>query len=364
MDRKRENALDLLRIIAAFLVVQGHVYVNYKAFSATSIYASEIAPNAIIVFILNFLRCQNWAVPAFFMVSGAFVLSSSKTADFDSFYRKTWKKLGIPTLVFSILYFIVNPFYYLAIDAMPDFWSAFSFELANTLKGTPADHMWYMFVLIGMYLCAPFIVLAKEKMGSRMFAWVSVAVFVWGMISALIQRPGYYWSINAVADMLGMFMLGNVIHEKIGQKKNTMLAALFIFCGIILCVLLVFANGAGKTGIGRVFGGLVPYNPLVSVSGLMFFSGVRLLDIKRSYFDLAELTYYIYLVHLFVLMPVNMLLVRRFVNIKGMVFGMPGSLAGLFISSLAGFLGSTLISWIIVKIQKTINIKKGGNDGR
>ena len=91
MDRKRENALDLLRIIAAFLVVQGHVYVNYKAFSATSIYASEIAPNAIIVFILNFLRCQNWAVPAFFMVSGAFVLSSSKTGDFSSFYSKTWK---------------------------------------------------------------------------------------------------------------------------------------------------------------------------------------------------------------------------------------------------------------------------------
>ncbi|MCR4850226.1 MAG: acyltransferase [Lachnospiraceae bacterium] len=360
----RENGLDLLRIIAAFLVVQVHIFVNYKAFSAGSIYASEITPDPVAVFILTFMRCQNWAVPAFFMVSGAFILSTGRTGDFGSFYRKTWKKLGIPTLVFSILYFVVNPFYYMAIDAMPDFWTAFTFELTNTLKGTPADHMWYMFVLIGMYLCAPFIVLAKEKMGSRMFTAVSFTVLVWGLISALTQRPEYYWSVSAVADMLGMFMVGNVIHEKIGQKKNAKLALLFISLGIVLCVLLVFANGAGKTPIGMIFGGLVPYNPLVSVSGIMFFTGVRLLDIKRNFYGPAELTYYIYLVHLFALMPVNILMVRKFVNIRGMVFGTPGSIAGIIVSSAVGFVLSGIVSFIIVRMEKMIKEKRGeGNVG-
>ena len=85
--KKRENALDLLRILAAYLVVTVHVCTFERKF-VTGI--GELNFNYhYFVFIRNI--AQN-AVIIFIMLSGAFVLKASSTKDFGTFYKRTWKK--------------------------------------------------------------------------------------------------------------------------------------------------------------------------------------------------------------------------------------------------------------------------------
>ncbi len=349
----RDNGIDLLRIIAAFLVVAGHVMsTSFSQYYEKLGAGRSITPD-ITTWILSFFRCVHWAVVAFFMMSGAFVLSSSKTGDFSSFYSKTWKKLGIPTLIFSIIYIIVVPLNNV-ITGQTDAATAIFYELFLTLQGMPARHMWYMFVLIGMYLFAPFLVLGREKMGNRAFAKFAVAAYIIGCLGCYVQRPAYYWSISTIANELGIFMMGFVIHDRIGNRKNNRLSACFFLLGLVLHVLLtvfyVHSNLIGDiSGIGSVFAELEPFNPLVNVSGGLFFAGIRLLDIKKAFSGFAELSYYIYLVHPLVIMP--LLLLTGIWGLPSAVFGRPASLAVALVLTLVTFILSWLVSHLIVTFK-------------
>ena len=300
--KNRDNALDLLRVIAAFFVVLIHSHESYMLLYKGSVYANEI-PGGAAMFIISFLRAVNWAVPIFFFSSGAFVLSNPGTGDFASFYRKTWKRLGIPTLVFTIIYLIGNPIYYVTTGSMPDIGTAFNYEVQNTLKGMPAQHMWYMFVLIGMYLLAPFLYLAKEKIGSKAFGKAATIVYIWGVLSGFVQYSDYYWTPGTIANLLGLFMMGSVIRDKIAEKKDKKPVFVFASAGVVLWIILTFFYMTKLPGSLRIFGRLTPYNPLIGIIGGLFFASAGFADIKKNFTGIANLTYYIYLLQPLVLMP-------------------------------------------------------------
>ena len=345
----RDNAIDLIRILAAFLVVLIHAHESYILLYQGSAYASIIPGNTTML-IISFMRAVNWAVPIFFFSSGAFVLTNPKTGDFGSFYRKTWKRLGIPTLVFAVIYLIANPIYYVTTGSIPDTGTAVGYELLNMVKGMPAQHMWYMFVLIGMYLCAPFLYLAKEKMGSKAFGKIAVIVYIWGVFGGFVSYSDFYWTPGTIANLLGLFMLGGVIHEKIGDKKNKKLALLFAAAGIILWMILTLFYMVKLPGMLKIFGRLTPYNPLIGIIGGMFFTSARLLDIKKGFGRIADLTYYIYLLHPLVLMPFGYF-GKSMAESLYSVIGEASIPVGILIMATITFIFSALISWVINKIQ-------------
>ena len=358
----RENGLDLLRLIAAFGVVLAHVLTPYMK------YYSGLAEKGAygfdsVSFVTVLLRMQNWAVTVFFMISGAFVLRSAKTADFKSFYQRTWKKLGIPTIIFSVIFIIVTPVYRVLSGSMPDIVTSFLYELLGALKGMPAEHMWYMFVLIGMYLMAPFLAMGREKIGSKAFARMSVIVYIWGTIGCLLEKPSFYWTLGTIINMLGIFMMGCTIHEKIGEKKSRSQGILFIFIGILFAFLIALVYIFGKLMsvlpgfIADIFGDLTPYNPFVSLGGGFLFAGFRLLDIRKDFFALAEITFYVYLVHPLVMMAVT-LIEKGTLGIPYSVFGKPVSLAVIVINTIIVYVLSFVIGKLIV-MSKAKKAKAG-----
>ncbi len=345
----RDNAMDLLRIIAAFLVVMIHSHESYMLLYRSSSHGAEM-PGLLINCIVSFMRAVNWAVPIFFFSSGAFVLSNPKTGDFASFYHKTWKRLGIPTLVFTVIYLIANPIYSVLTGSVPDPVKAVGYELLSTIKGTPAQHMWYMFVLIGMYLCAPFLYLAKEKIGSKAFTKIAVIVYIWGVISGFVSYTDFYWTPGTIASLLGMFMLGNVIRDKAADKKNKKLAIVCAVAGIVLWIMLTFLYMVKPHGILRMFGTLTPYNPLVGIIGGLFFASAVNSDIRREFAGFATLTYYIYLVHPLVLMPFGFM-GKVIVEPLYSVTGEAAIPLEILILAIVVFILSALISRIINRIQ-------------
>ena len=298
--KKRENGLDLLRIISAFFVVALHVCTNeLKMVKAANVLNAEF-------FFFTIIRhFTSIAVVCFFCLSGAFILKAGSTADYMSFYKKTWKKIVIPTIVFSIFFFFFESFIYYRVGVYShlgdiSYGTALMVQLTMLLTGIPAEHMWYMFTLIGLYLLAPFVVIVKERIGERAFGKAAVALCVWGTIDALIQAPKVYWSLGFCADLLGMFMLGYVVHEwALKRKDNRKLGLRMLGAGFFVyiteyCIYLLIR---GNESLTRYITPETVCNVFAIAAALCFVAALTILNVKRNFGYPSLLTFWVYLVH-------------------------------------------------------------------
>lgn len=297
--KKRENALDLLRILAAYLVVTVHVCTFERKF-VTGI--GELNFNYhYFVFIRNI--AQN-AVIIFIMLSGAFVLKASSTKDFGTFYKRTWKKLVIPTIIFSVFYWLFEAFVYWKIGvygieglAYPQ---ALIFQGIAFLRGEPSEHMWYMFTLIGIYLMAPFVALGKEKLGESTFKKIACIVCLWGIIDALVKPPSIYWGIGYCAQLLGVFMMGYVAHEWALERKgkNGLGYGLIVLAtGITILEYCLFLALRTSQALQIYITPMTPYNLILVIASMVYVAGFTIIDIEKDFGYLSLLTFWVYILH-------------------------------------------------------------------
>ena len=303
--KKRENGLDLARLISAFLVVIVHVCSSQR---------KMVMNTGIVDFDYHFFVAMRHfaqaAVPVFIMLSGAFVLKGRSTCDYKAFYKKSFGKLVIPTVIFSVLYLFLEWYVYYRIGvygAYPDgnvALQSFIFQLGMTLQGAPAEHMWYMYSLIGLYILAPFVAHTKDVMGERDFTIASIVMCIWGVIDALAQPPFLNWGIGYVARLLGIFMMGYVVHEWALKKKGNGLAIGLILAGLIVnCVeYLIHLAVMNNTKLDDILACTRPYNAFVVVSSMLYVAGFTILDIRTELSYPSALTYWVYLVHPAVMM--------------------------------------------------------------
>ena len=80
---KRENALDIIRVISALLVVAVHVYTTPFHTAMAEHKATGIMTGAYIFYKI-FRAIGELAIPIFLMLSGAFVFASDKTAEYKT----------------------------------------------------------------------------------------------------------------------------------------------------------------------------------------------------------------------------------------------------------------------------------------
>ena len=94
---KRDNNLDLLRIVAAIMVIVQHVLAIYIHRVDNNLDGYYETANI-------YFSMSVYAVPIFVMLSGAFLLSDSQNSNCVYFYRKMRNKIIKPTILWSILY--------------------------------------------------------------------------------------------------------------------------------------------------------------------------------------------------------------------------------------------------------------------
>ena len=96
---KRVEYVDLLRVIAILSVIAIHTNTLIRDHYFTS--------KKIYYIILTCLDSVTRAgVPLFFMITGFFVLSSDKSEKYIDFIKKMIKKMVIPFVLFSFIYYI------------------------------------------------------------------------------------------------------------------------------------------------------------------------------------------------------------------------------------------------------------------
>lgn len=130
---RRNIGLDLVRIVACWLVVCYHAPHGGGP-------AWFLGINSLLV-----IPC----IGLFFMVSGSLLLPVNLPA--NQFLKKRFSKIIAPTLIWNVIYLILN--YFFPDDPDVNIWEAI-LSLPFSGQG-PGKILWFMYTLSGLYLIAP-----------------------------------------------------------------------------------------------------------------------------------------------------------------------------------------------------------------
>jgi len=284
----RETSYDgihLLRVAACFMVVMVHVSCSlFVSFSPD--WLPSIVYNA-------------WAhscVPVFFMISGFLLLD--KKEDAASFYARRFARILPPFVFFSCLY-------------LYDKNAPLSQYAGRILGGSVEFHLWYVYLLIGVYAAMPF--LGKIFVNSDR-SEKTIYLGIWFGLSVLYATLKN--SLNLpynIVDLYGLSMfVGYAGYVFLGGFLK---AASFPRPGLLLCLslagsaLAVAATYASSHALGRPDAMFMDFFSIpVFLSSVLLFCAlkdVRVARCRQCLHALSGATYGIYLVHILVLKYVH-----------------------------------------------------------
>jgi surface polysaccharide O-acyltransferase-like enzyme len=153
------------------------------------------------------------AVPLFFMLSGALLLSSSKTADLGYLFRRRLPKVLIPLLAWSAVV--------IAATGVLQGSGAALGSLTNLLSTPVVVPYWFLYALIPMYLIAPLLRKMAEGLSNAHWnylvgLWLVLTIGLATVKDFLPQGSVWvsvftrHWTLNLdmIGGYLGYFLLG------------------------------------------------------------------------------------------------------------------------------------------------------------
>ena len=293
--KKRESNYDLLRIVCTIAVIAIHVCASY----ITS-YGFQNKNYVFITYLIDALG--RFAVPCFLMLSGAFLLADEENRNYKYFYKKSFKNIGIPLLIFTFLYFFYSVFKYaIKIFLYQAPLVGLIEPVKNLIKGWPFYHMWYLYMLVGVYLLVPIFIRLKDDIGDKKFAIFSYVFLFFASLSVFTSTHKMYWDIGNAFCYSSYLLVGYCIKRKISSisfKHPNGVGLFKIVLGGLLLMLTAFLKMLQKyKGIFLGYKVFSPFCPIVVIGSLLIFSGFSSLRMKRDFSKVSSYTFLIYLVH-------------------------------------------------------------------
>ena len=257
--------VDALRGIATLAVVILHVSAGY--------WGTEAVPSAPWLTATFYDGMTRWCVPVFVMISGTLLLSTKKETKIGFRIRK----ILIPLFIWSAVYAVVDCF------RGSDWISSFESFL------TGHYHLWYLYMLIGLYLILPLLKKITENEKYEIYFLVLSLVFnfilpqTMGLLGFL--APGAWnllevvtgkMSLQFVLGYSGYFVLGHWMHHRFFSKKHNLCIYLAGSLGFILTVVLTFAASVSTSYPEKLFFSYFSCNVLLaSMAVFLAFRKIR-----------------------------------------------------------------------------------------
>lgn len=320
MNKKREGNYDLLRILCALGVITIHVSSSYtNAVTDLGWFGQLYLDHIVVSCLYNVL--MRFSVPCFVMLSGAFVLADERNTNYKYFYEKSFRSLGIPTLVFSCAYFLYGEAVAAAhVIIGGDSVRRLLYPFRSVLFGAPFYHMWYLYMLIGLYIITPLIIRFRQSVKESTFSKIVWIFFVLACISGWTSTQTVNWDVGKQACYLGFFLAGYELRKWGMKNKSQLKGYCLITAGVVAELLVVFLRY--QQALAQIADNdlkyklVAPFNPLIVAASVLIFSGFSLLKINTNFGKTASCTFLIYLFHAGV-WEIGMFIVKRLVGYDG-----------------------------------------------
>ncbi|MBR5877502.1 MAG: acyltransferase, partial [Alistipes sp.] len=229
MNNQNSNRIvwvDLLRLIAMIMVITAHCTDMYNARPQADPMAGFWG-----AFISSLMRPS---VPLFAMMTGLLLLPVRESA--KDFYRKRIPRVLIPMVLWSVIYYLIPWFTGVigmdksSISIMFPYVYEPSQELSESLSNIAlipftfnfyTTHMWYLYMLIGLYLFMPFFSAWVEKRDKTL---TKIYLVLWGLSLFLPFMSVYiskfvmgtcdwnaYSTLHYFAGFTGYLLLGHLM---------------------------------------------------------------------------------------------------------------------------------------------------------
>lgn len=139
---KKIHYLSYLRAVSCIAII-----ILHTVDGAVILYQNGIT-NGERVSSLSVVYCMMWAVPCFVMVTGALLLDNNRTITIKDVFRKYILRIVIALVAFSLIFALFD-------TLMNKDGTGIAFlgkGFLNVLTGNGWAHMWYLYLLIGIYL--------------------------------------------------------------------------------------------------------------------------------------------------------------------------------------------------------------------
>ncbi|MBR2548092.1 MAG: acyltransferase family protein [Eubacterium sp.] len=282
-----------IRIVSCFAIVLLHslfasnVYFE-ETMTAGDLLWSRIAENLLM-----------WAVPCFLMITGALLLDPDKDIPAGRIYGKYLKRIVLALLVFTLVFQILG---YL-MEGEPTIIRGW---LEDLFFGRSWAHMWYLYLMTGIYLMMPFYRLIVKAADPKMLDVLIILLFVFISVTSVFRafgmEPAFYLPTTVIYPLY-VFAGYRIYHKPLPVWSA---AALTVVCSAVIIVLtcmryetkaLTDIDAAGYADLDYLFD---YYSPLVVLQSAGLFSLMCRITAKAGTFvrTADACTFGIYLIHM------------------------------------------------------------------
>lgn len=261
---KRNTGFDIIRIIAIFMVVAIHSHVAPLAVNKGSAMWYVVMSLQVICLV---------AVPLFFMVSGALLLSDEKETDISTLYKKRLPKQAIPFIVWSVIYVIAR----IVMGKI-----SFSISAFTSLLYEPAYYQfWFMYTLLAIYLLLPILQTLIKNCDKKKTEYILILWAIFSVLLPVISRFVKGFDISDHVDLvlcegyIGYFILGYYLNKYKTNIKNATAVLMWLIGALstVVCAVIEYrvTHKLNLTYEGFVYQAYMVPGTVVSATGVFLF---------------------------------------------------------------------------------------------
>lgn len=293
INKKRVGYFDVLNISATLTVVFLHCNGIVHTYSNTNAWKQ-----ALIIEVICY-----WAVPVFFMLSGATLFEYRKRYTTCVFLKKRFYRTVIPFIAWTFINIVIK-----GINPLANGISGMIGEFCNS---TYEGIYWFFLPLFSIYLCIP---VFSKLIHDREILWYMVIVgFLFNsLLPAIFKELQISWNGNSNFPLMGGYLLYPVIGYLLStgylkRWQRTIIYGIAIFGVLLRYIATYVLSTADGTINKRFFGYNEYYSFFLAIAVFTFVQYSNVVDkiskcnIGRKVLPvLASLSFGVYLMHMII----------------------------------------------------------------
>lgn len=156
-----------------------------------------------------------WSVPCFVMITGALLLDPKRETGLDKVCRYIARMIGVLAVFgfgFCIIESVINNGNKLDAGVIL---SAFK----NLLEGKSWEHMWYIYMLIGLYLLTPLLRSFTRTANDREMDFTLAVLFVFTVLLPMVNRV-FHWGLYGFVPVSTCYVFYYLLGYRLSVKST------------------------------------------------------------------------------------------------------------------------------------------------
>ena len=124
-----------------------------------------------------------WAVPCFLMVTGALLLQPARKISTEKLFGKYIRRIALALVFFTFLFQWLDTVF----GEEKSIWKS---GLSDLIQGHGWPHMWYLYLMLGIYLMIPFYKMVADRASNKHLWQLAITLIIFISIMPLLQYAG------------------------------------------------------------------------------------------------------------------------------------------------------------------------------